>query len=92
MDSFHTNHVQQHIDFQSNGDATLQHSMESFRHAIVTKIKDEMHLMQKRLENKLKKWLEGTKQEIQSMESKLHNMLRMEFDNTISLSMQLRQR
>jgi hypothetical protein len=99
MDSFHTNHVHEHIDFQSNGDATLQHLMESFRHAIVNEIKDakdeivdEMHLMEKRVESKLEKSMERTKQEIQSMETKLHNMLRMEFDNTISLSVQLRQR
>jgi len=92
MDSFHANHVQQHIDFQNNGDATLPHWVESIRNAIVPKIKDELHLMEKRLETNLEKLMEGTKQEIQSMESKLHNMLRMELDNTISLSVQLQQR
>jgi hypothetical protein len=92
MDSFHTNHVQQRIDFQNNGDATSQHLVESIRNAIVPEIKDELHLMEKRLENNLEKLMEGTKQEIQSMESKLHNMLRMELDNIISLSVQLQQR
>ncbi len=92
MHSFHTNHVQQHIDFQNNGDATLPHWVESIRNAIVPEIKDELHLMEKRLETNLEKLMEGTKQEIQSMESKLHNMLRMELDNIINLSMQLQQR
>jgi chaperonin cofactor prefoldin len=69
--------------------------MESFHHAIVIKIKDakdeivdEMHLMEKRFESKLEKSMERTKQDIQSMESKLHNMLRMELDNTISFLVQ----
>jgi hypothetical protein len=89
MDSFHTSHVQQHIDFQSNGDATLQHWVEPIRNAIVPEIKDELHLMEKRLENNLEKLMEGTKQEIQSIESNLHNMLKMELDSIISLSVQL---
>jgi len=63
--------------------------MESFHHAIVTEIKDEMHLMEKRSKSKLEKLMERTKQEIQSLENKLYNMLRMEFDNTTSLSVQL---
>jgi len=61
MDSFHTNHVQQHIDFKSNGDATSQHLVDSIRNAIVPEIKDELHLMEKRLENNLEKLMEGTK-------------------------------
>jgi hypothetical protein len=85
MDSFHTNHVQQDIDFQNHGDATSQHSLESIRNAIVPEIEGKLQSMEKRL-------MEGTKQAIQSMESKLHNMLRMELDNIISLSAQLRQR
>jgi len=178
MDSFHTNHVQQHIDLESNGDVTLQHLVdlesngdvtlqhlanlessgdvtlqhlvessgdvtlqhlvessgdvilqhlvesngavtlqhlvESISNAIVPKIEEKFQSMEKRLENmeKLmksnnnaivpeikdelhlmeKRFMEVTKQEIQSMESKLHNMLKMEFDNTISLSVKLRQR
>jgi len=92
MDSFHTNHVQQRTDFQNNGDATSQRLVECIRNAIVPEIKDELHLMEKRLEYNLEKLMEGTKQEIQSMESKLHNMLRMELDNIISLSVQFQQR
>ncbi|KAH8932513.1 hypothetical protein BDL97_19G077000 [Sphagnum fallax] len=88
MDSFHTNHVQQHIDFQSNGDVTLRHLVESIRNAIVPEIEEKLQSMEKRLE----KLMEGTKQEIQSMEKKLHNMLRMELDNIITLSMELQQR
>jgi hypothetical protein len=107
----HTNHVQQHIDLESNGDVTLQHLanlessgnvtlqhlvesngaitlqhlVESISNAIVPEIKDELHLMEK-------SFMEATKQEIQFMESKLHNMLKMELDSTISLSVQLQQR
>jgi hypothetical protein len=47
--------------------------------------------MEKRFESKLEKLMEGTKQEIQSMESKLYNMLRMELDNIVSFSAQLRE-
>jgi hypothetical protein len=85
MDSFHTNHVQQHIDLESNGDVPLQHLVESISNAIVPKIEKKLQSMEKRL-------MEGTKQVIQSMERKLHNMLKMELDNMISLSAQLRQR
>jgi len=76
----------QHLaDLNSNGDVILQHLVESISNAIVPKIKDELHLMEKR-------FMEATKQEIQSMESKLHNMLKMELNSMISLSMQLQQR
>jgi hypothetical protein len=36
--------------------------------------------------------MEEKKQEIQSMENKLHNLLKMELDNIINLSLQLQQR
>ncbi len=84
MDSFNTNHVQQHIDFKNNGDVTLPHLVECICYAILPEIKDELHLVAKNL-------MEGIKEEIQSKESKLHNMLRMELDNMISLLMQLQQ-
>jgi hypothetical protein len=58
--------------------------------AIGPKIQEKLQLMDKRLEN-VEKLMEATKQGIQSMESKLHNMLRMELDNIMSLSMQLQQ-
>jgi len=35
--------------------------------------------------------MEETKQEIQSMENKLHNLLKMELDNIINLSLHLQQ-
>jgi len=92
LNSLNTNDVQQHIDFQSSGNFTLQHLVESIRNAIVPEIKDELHFMEKRLENNMEKLMEGTKQEIRFMERKLHNMLKMELDNIISLSVQLQQR
>jgi hypothetical protein len=92
MDSFHTNHVQQHIDFQNHGDATSQHLVESIRNAIVPEIKDELHLMEKRLEKGLQTLMEEIKQHIQSTENRLHNLFKMELDNIINLSLQLQQR
>jgi hypothetical protein len=50
MNSFHTDHVEQHIDFQNNGHVAPQHWVESIRNAIVPKIKDELHLMEKMLQ------------------------------------------
>jgi hypothetical protein len=66
-------------------DATSQHLVESIRNTIVHEIKDELHLVAKNL-------MEGIKQEIQSKESKLHNLFKMELDNIINLSLQLQQR
>ncbi len=36
--------------------------------------------------------MEETKQEIQSMENRLHNLLKMELDNIVNLSLQLQHR
>jgi hypothetical protein len=44
------------------------------------------------MEKRLETLMEETKQEIQSMENKLHNLLKMELDNIINLSLQLQQR
>ncbi len=90
MDSFHTNHVQQHIDLESNGDVILQHLAKPINNAIVPKIEEKLQSIDKRLEN-MEKSLEGTKEGIQSMVSNLHNMW-MELDNIINLSVQLQQR
>ncbi len=43
------------------------------------------------MEKRLETLMEETKQEIQSMENKLHNLLKMELDNIINLSSQLQQ-
>jgi hypothetical protein len=92
MDSFHTDHVQQHIDFQNNGHVAPQHWVESICNVIVPKIKDELHLMEKRLTKRLQTLMEEIKQDIQSMENRLHNLFKMELDNIINLSLQLQQR
>jgi hypothetical protein len=48
LNSLNTNGAQKHIDFQSSGDSTLQHLVESIHNAIVPEIKDELHFMEKR--------------------------------------------
>jgi len=61
--------------------------VESIHNAIVPKIEEKLQSMEKRLET----LMEETKQEIQSIEDKLHNLLKMELDNIINLSLQLQQ-
>ncbi len=60
MDSFHTNHVQQHIDLESNGDVISQHLAKPINNAIVLKIEEKLQSMNKKLEN-MEKSMEGTK-------------------------------
>jgi hypothetical protein len=72
MDSFHTNHVQQHIDFQNHGDATSQHLVESICNAIVPATKEKLQSMEKRLQTSM----EEIKQGIQSTENRLHNVIK----------------
>jgi hypothetical protein len=92
MDSFHTNHVQPHIDFQNHGDATSQHLVESVCNAIVPAIEEKLQSMEKRLEKGLQTSMEEIKQGIQSTENRLQNVIKMGLDNSINLSLQLQQR
>ncbi len=88
MDSLHTNHVQQHVDFQNHGDATSQHLVESICNAIVPAIDKKLQSMEKRMQTSMGE----IKQGIQSMEKRLQNLIKMGLDNIINLSLQLQQR
>jgi hypothetical protein len=76
----HSNHMHKDLDLWPKG-SFCQILVESTQDTIVFEIKDELQSLGKRLDESLKnrlKMLDGTKQEINSMENKLHDMLTLQ--------------